>query len=86
MQEILDRVKAILLKPVDTWPVIKSEAKTEKQIYTEYVMILAAVPLVAGFLGQWLFGYGLPFFRGISWISSGIKKSIFPQSPLGEYT
>jgi hypothetical protein len=68
MQEILDRVKAILLKPVDTWPVIKSEAKTEKQIYTEYVMILAAVPLVAGFLGQWLFGYGLPFFRGISWM------------------
>ena len=68
MQELIDRAKAILLKPIDTWPIIKSEAKTEKEIYTDYVMILAAVPIVAGFLGQWLFGYGLNFFRGITWM------------------
>lgn len=68
MQEVIDRARAILISPVDTWPIIKSEAKTEKQIYTEYVMILAAVPIVARFIGQWIFTGYWPFFRGIGWM------------------
>ena len=76
MQEIIDRAKAILLKPIDTWPIIKSEAKSEKEIYTEYVMILAALPIVAQFLGQWLFGYGFPFSRGITWMIVGYALSL----------
>jgi len=66
MQELIDRVKAILISPVDTWPIIKSEAKTEKEIYTDYVMILAAVPVIAQFIGHIFFGWGMGFFRGIS--------------------
>ncbi len=68
MQELIDRVKAILISPVDTWPIIKSEAKSEKEIYMDYVIYLAAIPVIAQFLGQSLFGWGMGFFRGISWM------------------
>ncbi len=67
MQELLDRVKAILISPVDTWPIIKRETKSEKEIYMDYVIYLAAIPVVAQFLGS-LFGWGMGFFRGISWM------------------
>ena len=68
MQELVDRVKAILISPVDTWPIIKSEAKSEKEIYTDYVMILAAIPVIAQFLGRLFSGLGMGFFRGIFWM------------------
>lgn len=68
MQEVIDRAKSILISPVDTWPIIKSEAKTEKQIFTDYVMILAAVPIVAQFIGNWIFTRYMSFFQGIGWM------------------
>lgn len=72
---IIERAKAILLKPKDTWGVIKEESTTVNEILMNYVIILAAVPVVAGFLGRFLFGVGVPFygryrpgfFSGIAW-------------------
>jgi len=61
MDTIIERVKAIILKPKDTWAVIKSEATTVPDIFTGYVMILAALPAFAGFLGHWIFGISVPF-------------------------
>jgi len=75
MQEIVERVKAIVLRPAETWPVIKEEDTTVADLFRNYVAILAALPPVASFLGLWLFGRSTPlavgrfhvsFFRGLS--------------------
>ncbi len=55
---MLDRVKAILLKPRDEWTVIDREATPSGEIFTRYVMPLAAIGPLATFLGGQLFGYG----------------------------
>ena len=55
---LIDRVQSILLKPKQTWPVIAAEGGDVASIYTGYVMILAAIPAVAGFIGLTLVGIG----------------------------
>jgi Yip1 domain len=55
---LIDRVQSILLKPKQTWPVIAAEGGDVASIYTGYVMILAAIPAVAAFIGLSLIGVG----------------------------
>ncbi len=55
---LIERVKAIVLSPKDTWPVVAAEPATTASLYTEYIMILAAIPAVAGFIGMSLVGIG----------------------------
>jgi hypothetical protein len=55
---IMSRVKEILLAPQATWPVIAGEQTDTATLYTQYVMILAAIPPVAGFIGMSIFGFG----------------------------
>lgn len=54
---LVDRVKKILLTPKPEWMVIKSEPHTVAGLYTQYVMILAAIPAVASFIGLSIVGY-----------------------------
>ena len=56
--KLIERVQAILLKPVQTWPVIAEEPATTSSIYSEYLVFLAAIPAVAGFIGLYLIGTG----------------------------
>ncbi|WP_068168875.1 Yip1 family protein [Hydrogenophaga taeniospiralis] len=55
---IVERVQAILLKPVETWPVIEQESTDAQGIYKNYLIYLAAIPAVAGFIGMSLVGAG----------------------------
>ncbi len=57
---LADRVKRLVLQPKEEWRSIEDEGLTEKDIYTRYVMILAAIPPVAGFIGYSIVGVG-PF-------------------------
>ncbi|MBL8516823.1 MAG: YIP1 family protein [Betaproteobacteria bacterium] len=52
---IVDRVKNILLTPKDEWPVIAGEQTDIKTLYTSYIMLLAAIPAVAGILSSAMF-------------------------------
>jgi hypothetical protein len=61
---LVDRVKNILLTPKEEWPRIEAEPATIGSIYTSYVIILAAVPAIAGLIGSVVFGYSL---LGITW-------------------
>lgn len=54
---LVERVKKILLTPTAEWQVIKSETHTVANLYTRYVMILAAIPAVASFIGFSVIGY-----------------------------
>jgi hypothetical protein len=56
---LVDRAKKILLQPKQEWPVIDAEPMHVQDIYTQYVMILAAIPALAGFIGMSLIGYGM---------------------------
>jgi hypothetical protein len=48
---LVERVKNILLTPKTEWPVIAAEATDVKSLYINYIVILAAIPAVAGILG-----------------------------------
>lgn len=53
---LVDRAKKILLTPKTEWPVIDGEPSTVGDIYKNYVLILAAVPAIAGLIGTALIG------------------------------
>jgi hypothetical protein len=55
---LVARVKAILLKPADTWDVIDREQPSVGGLYTGYVMPLAAIPVVCTLIGSLVFGIG----------------------------
>lgn len=55
---LVQRVKDILLKPKDTWPVIAAEPGSTAAIYKDYLIYLALVSAVAGFIGMSLIGFG----------------------------
>ena len=78
MQKIIERVKAIVLKPRETWEVITTEEDTIPQLFKEYFLLLAAIPAAAMFLGNWIVGYKLPFRFGFG----GIIRLSFIESLL----
>jgi len=53
---IIQRAKDILLKPKETWPIIAAEPATVQSIYVPYVLLLAAIGPLAGFIGGQVFG------------------------------
>jgi uncharacterized membrane protein len=70
---IVQRIKDITLKPKETWPVIKGEPATIKDLYTSYVVPLSVIPPFASFIGFSLIGismltvhYRVPLVTGLS--------------------
>ena len=55
---VIERAKAILLKPAETWPLIDAEPATVASIYKEWLIIIAAIPVVCHFIGMSVVGYG----------------------------
>jgi len=67
--DIVRRVQDILLKPRETWPTIASEPGDVASLYKNYLLILAAIPPLAGFIGMSLIGFGfirIPLMFGLS--------------------
>lgn len=65
---IIQRAQDILLKPKDTWPTIAGEADDPAAIYKKYLVFLAAIPALAGFIGLSLIGFGsfrMPLLWGL---------------------
>ncbi|HEY2188355.1 MAG TPA: Yip1 family protein [Caldimonas sp.] len=56
---LIERVQAILLRPRQTWPEIAAETTDAAKIYRGYLVILAAIPAIAGFIGWTMFGAGM---------------------------
>ena len=55
------RVTKILTSPKTEWPVIDAESTTVEKLYKGYVMPLAAIPVVASFIGMSFIGTNLGF-------------------------
>lgn len=80
---IIERVKDILLAPKQTWPIIEAEAADTASLYKNYVMILAAIPAVASFIGMSLVGFNafgvsmrVPFMNGLAQMATGYVLSL----------
>ncbi len=55
---LIERVQSILFKPKQTWPVIAAENTDAAAIYSRYLVFLAAIPAIAGFIGWTVVGAG----------------------------
>jgi len=80
---LVQRIQDILLKPKDTWPQIAQEAATPQSLYKDWLLILAAVPAVAGFIGMSVMGVGafgfsyrVPFVSGLVHMVIGYVLSL----------
>jgi hypothetical protein len=58
MNNIVERAKKLILEPKKEWEVIEDEPHTVKDLFTNYAMILAAIPAIAGFIGFSIIGLG----------------------------
>lgn len=74
---LIDRVRDILMKPRETWPVIAAEPATTQSIFSGYVVPLAAIPALAGFIGLSLIGVGGFGFHYRLPILYGVLRMIF---------
>ncbi|MFZ5774185.1 MAG: Yip1 family protein [Thermodesulfobacteriota bacterium] len=71
---LVDRAKNLILQPKAEWETIAAEESTTAGLYQQYIMPLAGIPAVAGFLGMSLIGVSVPlmgtvrtpFLQGLS--------------------
>lgn len=56
MKHLIQRVQDILLRPQPTWVQIEQEPADTASLYKRYLVFLAAIPAVAGFIGMSLIG------------------------------
>jgi tetrahydromethanopterin S-methyltransferase subunit C len=76
--DIKTRVRNILLTPNTEWPVIAEEPAETGAVVTGYVMPLAAIGAVAGFIGGSIVGMSLPFLgRYRVPIITGLTGAVF---------
>jgi hypothetical protein len=83
MKDLVARAKNILARPKAEWPVIEAEQSTVGGLYTRYLMILAAIPAVAAFIGMSLIGVGafgvsfrVPIANGVASMVAGYVLSL----------
>ncbi len=60
-KNLIDRVVAILTKPKAEWPIIAAEPDSVGSLFTKYIIILAAIPSIMGFVKTVVIGVGIPF-------------------------
>jgi hypothetical protein len=76
--DIVTRVKNLCLSPNTEWTVVAEENAPAGALITGYVIPLAAIGAVAGFIGGSLVGYGLPLVgRYRVPITSGLVSACF---------
>ena len=73
---LIKRVQAILLKPKETWPEIETESADTAGLYKNYIMILAAIPVLAGFISWSLFGLNIMGVTIRTPIMSGLTQMV----------
>jgi hypothetical protein len=63
--DVVSRVKNIIIDPAAEWSVIDGEQDPPATILKSYVAIVAAIPVVCGFIGASIIGVG-PYRTGIA--------------------
>ncbi len=74
--KIIERIRAILTTPKTEWPIAAAEPATVGGLYTGYIAIIAALPVIGRFIKSTLIGYS---FLGVTVrapIGSGITGMV----------
>ena len=58
--KIFERIKEMLLKPKEAWPVIKEERTDLKSIFINYAAPLALIPALSSLIGMTIIGVRIP--------------------------
>lgn len=74
--DLKTRVINILTKPKEEWPVINLESASVSSLYTNYIAILAAIPILASFIKGSLIGTTVFGITGRVGIVSGLISAI----------
>ncbi len=74
---VIERAKAILLRPAETWPVIDAEPATVGSIYKDWLIIIAAIPAVCHFIGMTFIGVGAFGYSYRTPIVAGLVSLVF---------
>ena len=71
---IMQRCISLVTKPKEEWEKIKTEDTSIPALFTQYALILAAIPALAGFIGYSVIGinfglgtFRIPLGRGLIW-------------------
>jgi Yip1 domain len=80
---IVERARNLILQPKREWEAIAAEPHTVEDLYTRYVMTLAAIPAVSDFIGFSLIGssmlgvgYRVPIAHGVAHMVSQYVLSL----------
>ncbi|MCW2390624.1 hypothetical protein M2336_002394 [Sphingobium sp. B1D7B] len=73
---LMERAKAIILKPKAEWPVIAAETTPSGDIFTNYALPLAAISPIAAFVGGQLFGFGAFGFSYRPSLMGGLSMAV----------
>jgi hypothetical protein len=73
---LVERAKSLLLTPAAEWDKISSETHTVQGLYTGWIMVLAAIPAIASFIGFSLVGVGAFGFSYRVPVMSGIAHAV----------
>jgi hypothetical protein len=77
ISKLIERVRNVLLSPKTEWPVIAQEQTDVAKLYTGYIMILAAIPAVFGFLNSIVFSpLGIGLALGIMILTYAISLGL----------
>lgn len=74
--DLIGRVRDILLRPKDMWPVIRDETSTVKDLTQSYAAILALVPALAEVIGTVLVGHTFMGMRHRTTLASGLAHGL----------
>ena len=61
LNKLVARAKAMLLTPKTEWPVVATEPTTVAELYKGYIVPLAAIPAIFGFLKMSVIGTSVMF-------------------------
>ena len=73
---IVGRAKAILVSPNTEWTVIASESESVRSVFLRYVVPLAAIGPICGFIGGQVFGINAFIVRFHPSLLSGLSTAI----------
>jgi len=84
---LVDRVRKILLEPKAEWERIDGEPATVAGLFKGWVLILAAIPAVAGLIGSLVFGYSFLGFTYRPSVAQALGSAItqYVLSVIGVY-
>jgi len=73
---LVERAKAILTQPDETWPKIAAEPSTPAEILTRYALPLMILGPITGFIGGQLFGISVLFVTVRPGLVAGLTSAV----------